>query len=70
MLDKIIDNLKTEQETEYNQYQSGVFSDRGLINNATDDGVVYTDEFYQSMTSNGVKAKEYIYKMVNLLNIL
>ena len=60
LLDKIIDNLKIEQETEYNQYQSGVFSDRGLINNATDDGVVYTDEFYKSMTSNGVKAKEYI----------
>ena len=60
LLDKIIDNLKTIQSTEYNQYQSGAFSDRGLINNATDTDVVYTDEFYQSMTSNGVTAKEYV----------
>jgi len=58
--DEDIEAIREDELKDYNTRESSPLSDTILIRSKHNDGVVYNEKFYQGMTSDGQKTKEYL----------
>ena len=52
--DTDIQHIKEEQQRQYDFKEDAPYSDRRLISNSPTNGVIYTSEFYERMTGDGI----------------